>query len=107
MPITIKPFSKYHIPNIETIIAPIRSYNLSIKTNGAVLDTGTSNLSFSNFDLINSPNWPGVAESEKLAKNIIRLGLIGIEISKFFKRIDHLTKSTSQLAKIVLRINGK
>ena len=82
-------------------------YNLSTNTNGAVLETGTSNLSFSNFDLINSPNWPGVAESEKLAKNIIKFDFIGIEMCKFFKRIDHLTKSTSQLAKIIPRINGK
>ena len=62
-------------PIIETIIAPVRSDNLSIMTSGAVLVTGTSNLFFNNCDLISSPSCPGVADIEKLAMYMRKLCL--------------------------------
>lgn len=84
-------------PRIETIIAPVRSYSLSIITNGAVLVIGTSNLFFSNCDLINSPNCPGVAESEKLEIYTRKFAFSGIKTLCFFNKIDQRRNKAIQL----------
>jgi hypothetical protein len=89
------------------MIAPIRSYVLSIIIRGAVLEIGTLNLFFNNFDLTTSPTAPGVADNAKLEIKIIKFDFNGIEIFRFFNSNVHRINNTHQLSETNIRIRGK
>ena len=94
-------------PRIETITAPVKSDNLSIITNGAVLVIGTSNLFFNNCDFTSSPSCPGVADIEKLDMYIRKPCLRGTEIALFFSSIVHLRNNAHQLTLTSVSITGR